>query len=560
MEITVPVSNAVPSVEAGADQVVLVGEAVTLSGSYTDAGVTDTHTVLWDFGDGFASTRLDTSYTFGGVGEYEVWLHVTDDEGGTGSDSLTVRVVTDITAEVADRHVFYNNSILDGADPSANAADDAAIDPAKALLLPGQSHSSAHIIGYSKGINGVMIDVENLADPAGLMPADVAVRVSDPSGGGWLTGPAVAELAVRVGAGVGGSDRVTLTWADGAIIDRWVEVTLQPVAATGLAEPDVMRLGHLSGDFNGSGTVDVGDLGILAANWANADVGVGGADVNLDGTVDVGDLGVLAAAWGAELPTMSWGAEVVARHLFYNNSSLDGGDPGASADDDAAIDPAKAVVTAGESAGAEHVSGSSKGVNGVMIDVAGLADPAGLSTGDVQVRVSDPLDADNWLAGPAPSEVAVRVGDGVGGSDRITLIWPDGTIADRWLEVTLLATPQTGLADPEVMWLGQLVGDANGDRTVDVGDLGILASGFGSAGGGVSGGDFNLDGTVDVGDLGVLAASWQHTLADLPAGSPATAGVSTTSGGQSLPVSQDVVSANVDDDLDLLDILAPWQD
>jgi uncharacterized protein (DUF2141 family) len=53
------------------------------------------------------------------------------------------------------------------------------------------------------------------------------------------------------------------------------------------------------GDANGDGAVDVGDLGILAANygtvnnatWANG-------DFNGDGAVDVGDLGILAAHYG----------------------------------------------------------------------------------------------------------------------------------------------------------------------------------------------------------------------------------------------------------------------
>jgi hypothetical protein len=53
------------------------------------------------------------------------------------------------------------------------------------------------------------------------------------------------------------------------------------------------------GDANADGKVDVGDLGILAANYgmtsgATWDVG----DFNVDGKVDVGDLGILAANYG----------------------------------------------------------------------------------------------------------------------------------------------------------------------------------------------------------------------------------------------------------------------
>jgi hypothetical protein len=52
-------------------------------------------------------------------------------------------------------------------------------------------------------------------------------------------------------------------------------------------------------------------------------------------------------------------------------------------------------------------------------------------------------------------------------------------------------------------------GDANLDRIVDVGDLGILAANYGKTSGATwSQGDFNDDGAVDVGDLGILAANY----------------------------------------------------
>jgi hypothetical protein len=52
-------------------------------------------------------------------------------------------------------------------------------------------------------------------------------------------------------------------------------------------------------------------------------------------------------------------------------------------------------------------------------------------------------------------------------------------------------------------------GDANGDKMVDVGDLGILAANYGTTSGATwAQGDFNGDGAVDVGDLGILAANY----------------------------------------------------
>ncbi len=53
--------------------------------------------------------------------------------------------------------------------------------------------------------------------------------------------------------------------------------------------------------------------------------------------------------------------------------------------------------------------------------------------------------------------------------------------------------------------LQQVLGDLNGDGTVDAADLGILLGAWGSAGGAA---DLNDDGIVDAADLGILLGSW----------------------------------------------------
>ena len=44
-------------------------------------------------------------------------------------------------------------------------------------------------------------------------------------------------MTVRRGAGVGGSDRVTLTWADGAIVDTWLRVAARAGGPLNLPAP-----------------------------------------------------------------------------------------------------------------------------------------------------------------------------------------------------------------------------------------------------------------------------------------------------------------------------------
>ena len=92
--LTVTVLNVAPTVDAGPDQTVNEGDSVSFVGSFTDPGVVDTHTFEWDFGDGMRAGTLTPNHAYTGDGTYTITLTVIDDEGGAGSDILTV-VVTD---------------------------------------------------------------------------------------------------------------------------------------------------------------------------------------------------------------------------------------------------------------------------------------------------------------------------------------------------------------------------------------------------------------------------------------------------------------------------------
>jgi PKD repeat protein len=98
----VDVTNVAPSVDAGADQSVNTGATVNFSGSFTDPGA-DTHTILWNFGDGgTASGTLTPTHVYTTPGNYTVTLTVTDDDGGVGIDTLTVAVGQDNRPPVAE--------------------------------------------------------------------------------------------------------------------------------------------------------------------------------------------------------------------------------------------------------------------------------------------------------------------------------------------------------------------------------------------------------------------------------------------------------------------------
>jgi hypothetical protein len=111
------------------------------------------------------------------------------------------------------------------------------------------------------------------------------------------------------------------THSAGYEADRWnqtmvgVMVTHDNAQAGSLASISVANMklmyeGVKPGDANFDNGVDVGDLGILAANYGTT----GGAtwdkgDFNGDGNVDVGDLGILAANYGTNASNANWSAD-----------------------------------------------------------------------------------------------------------------------------------------------------------------------------------------------------------------------------------------------------------
>lgn len=149
----------------------------------------------------------------------------TGNPAATDSDGTPVDIgtFTDGAATIAGRRIFYNNSKFDGNSSAAGAADDAAIATGKTALLPGGTATSANYTNYSRGINGVMLDIANLS--ATPTAADFTFRVgNDNTPSGWAAAPAPTSVTVRAGT-AGGSSRVTITWADNAIQKQWLQVT-----------------------------------------------------------------------------------------------------------------------------------------------------------------------------------------------------------------------------------------------------------------------------------------------------------------------------------------------
>ncbi len=216
--------------------------------------------------------NADGSYTYDPNKQFEAL-----DEGETATDTFTYTVadnhgVSDTATvvitiegrrdtEYVDAHVFYNDSAFDGNDAAANAADDDAVATDKVPLLPGDPAGFENYTSYSRGINGVMVDVFALPADVTLTPEDFEFRVgNDDDPAGWDPAPAPTEIAVRRGDGVlhepaeAASDRISITWANNAIEKQWLLVIVKATANTGLQEDVAFFFGNAIGEGGNSPT------------------------------------------------------------------------------------------------------------------------------------------------------------------------------------------------------------------------------------------------------------------------------------------------------------------
>jgi len=305
----VTVNNVAPTVNAGPDETINEGETFLRLGTFSDPGA-DTWTATVNYGDGSGVQPLELdddqfllSHVYADDGVYTVTVAVQDDDGGKGtSDTLTVTVTP--VVEVVGRYLFYNHSVYDDNNAAAgveddNAAagveDDNAVAIDKEPLLPGRTAGFANYTSYHRGINGLIVDVDDLphdVDPDAAFGFKVG---NDDDAAGWIDAPAPASVSVRWGNGNSEHDRVTIIWPDYAIRDQWLQVTVS-ADATGMAGDDVFYFGNAvaeTGNSPSDARVTTIDL-LLARNNRKLFLpppGIASAyDFNRDGRVNATDV------------------------------------------------------------------------------------------------------------------------------------------------------------------------------------------------------------------------------------------------------------------------------
>jgi hypothetical protein len=239
---------------------------------------------------------------------------------GTSAPALVTITVEEsqAAAQITGRHIFYENSLYD--DPNrfrddpmgpptgegANASDDSAIDTSKEALLhvPGNSASFVNYTNYTKGINGIMVDILGAAKPIEL--TDFTFEITRNGTSGITPLATLPTMTIREGEGEGGADRVTFTWltateASPVITERWLKVTVDE--GLGLAADDVFYFGNQIAEGNGvsegepSTLVDTADIGGTRTNLhtggLNTALVTDQWDFNKDGLVNTGDIGIV---------------------------------------------------------------------------------------------------------------------------------------------------------------------------------------------------------------------------------------------------------------------------
>ncbi|MBX3420035.1 MAG: hypothetical protein KF752_00625 [Pirellulaceae bacterium] len=221
-------------------------------------------------------------------------------------------------------------------------------------------------------------------------------------------------------------------------------------------------------------------------------------------------------------------AEVSGAFVYYHGTSFDTGSLSN------ALDTSKQLAKEGiapQTLSYDNLINSNRGINGLVFDIENL--PGSLSVNDFKFQMSPQgafIEGDNlpvdWASAPAPSSVTVVPGS----PNRVVIEWPDVAIVNRWLRITIKANDDTGLAAPEVYYIGHLLGETTGQLggiyTVSFADIRAIRHEVSQIVNATSIVDLDKNGTVAFADISAMRStvSTQLTNISIPAASQGQGG------------------------------------
>ena len=182
--------------------------------------------------------------------------------------------------------------------------------------------------------------------------------------------------------------------------------------------------------------------------------------------------------------TLNATAAVSGRSVFYKGSGFQSvGGVAAATDSTKVILQSSSVA---QTTNRNNVSNYTRGINGIVLEVAGLASST-LSASDFVFRVAPPgasgvVNPSTWANAPAPSSISVTAGS----PSRIQLEWADNVIQNTWLQIIVRANANTGLGANTAFYFGSAAGDADlisagGAYRIGVPDLSAVQGAISSA-------------------------------------------------------------------------------
>lgn len=208
---------------------------------------------------------------------------------------------------------------------------------------------------------------------------------------------------------------------------------------------------------------------------------------------------------------------VAGRQVFYNNSGYE-----TNGGVNSALDSSKVLLkstAATQTTTFANVSNYFRGINGVILDIAGLASTS-LTASDFTFRVapanaSGVVNPSAWAApSQAPTSITVIAGNATTPA-RVRLEWNDNVIQNTWLQIIVKANVNTGLINREVFYLGHALAEVDGAAPyrITTTDVGTVRAGVGNAIVSVNDvRDIDKDRRITTTDVGLLRARVSNTV------------------------------------------------
>jgi hypothetical protein len=255
-------------------------------------------------GDRELTLRIDSPINLGGSGI------VTYGSKENANASVRPVLILELTpASIANRRVFYNRSTStifgNGTGNPINA-----IDPTKSALLPGETASTiANYTNYSRGLNGIVVDIANPINLNGISAASFQFATwsnftdSTPN---FVTINPTADVSTFASGGLNGSDRVKLEFSNNAIQNAWLRVTMLANPNTGLATNDVFYFGNARFDVTPTSpfpsqqvTINIFDVNTIRSKIGQNLGGISNVfDVDRNGVINVFDTNAVRSGQG----------------------------------------------------------------------------------------------------------------------------------------------------------------------------------------------------------------------------------------------------------------------